>query len=509
MIRISSLLSAAALVIAASSQLKAAPEKPNIILIFSDDQRFNTIHALGNEVIQTPHLDSLVRSGTTFSRAYMMGSQIGATCIPSRAMLLSGRSLYQLGWRPNERNSSISPEHTTIPEALRPAGYTTFITGKWHNDRPSILRMFDSGSRVYGFSPQDRRSHYLMSCRELQNGDFLPDAHVYERGPDGKAIQTVITEKSLTELAKIPVEELETKYLHTSEIYAESAVDFIRDYRKSGPFFMYLAFHAPHDPRTAPKEYRDLYPPEKLPLPASFVPEHPFDIGVRELRDELLAGYPRTPAEVRQHLSDYYAMISHMDAQIGRVLAAIKASGHAQNTIIVFSGDSGLAVGDHGLMGKQNLYDAGGIHVPLIFAGPGIPQGEKRDALVYTFDILPTLCSLGDTATPSTASGKNLLPIIDGSSPKVRDYQYFAYGKTMRAVQDERFKLIVSICGGKIHNQLFDLKDDPDETRNLADNPQFAPDLTRLRSELLNSKTTYHEDDAEAPEFWSTYNLTP
>ena len=461
--------------------------KPNVVLIFSDDQRFDTIAALGNDVIRTPHLDSLVREGTSFTRAYMMGSMSGATCIPSRAMLLSGRSLFRLDG--NGRN--IPPNHTTIPEALRGNGYYTYWVGKSHQAASSMGRMFDGGDRCYGYhGPYRDYNHYLMGVHDFDpTGKFDGPLYIYRRGPQGQERKTLLTRDNFKEM-KASLDK-EADFFHTSEVFTTGAVDFLNCYQQDKPFFLYLAYHAPHDPRNAPKRFHAMYPPEDIPLPPSFLPEHPFDQGALRIRDEKLAGFPRRPDEIRKHLADYYAIISHMDEQIGRVLRALKETGLDENTLVIFSGDSGLAVGNHGLMGKQNLYDAGGIHVPLILKGPGISRAQKRDALCYLFDVMPTICELTDTPIPASCDGKSLATAIRGSDGPFRDYQYFAYTDTQRAVQDKRYKLIEYAHDGRRHTQLFDLQTDPHETRNLVDQEGYAEHRSRLKTQLQRLKKTY------------------
>ena len=147
----------------------------------------------------------------------------------------------------------------------------------------------------------------------------------------------------------------------------------------------------------------------------------------------MLAAFPRDPGEIKRHIAEYYAMISHLDEALGRLLAALEEKGELDNTIIVFSGDNGLAVGQHGLMGKQNLYDHS-VRVPLIFAGPGIPQGEQRDALVYLLDIFPTLCDLTGTDIPASVEGHSLKPCIDDPSQEPRDTLYLVSAASAMAV---------------------------------------------------------------------------
>ena len=194
---------------------------------------------------------------------------------------------------------------------------------------------------------------------------------------------------------------------------------------------------------------------------------------------------------MRRHLADYYAICTYIDTQVGRLLRTTEQRGLANDTVVVFSSDQGLAVGGrHGLMGKQNLYEH--VKPPLIFAGPGIPHGQS-DALVYLFDLFPTICDLAAAETPCKVEGKSLLPIIRGEKDKVRDYLLGAYKSTQRIVRDERWKLIKYHVGGAKHRQLFDLQADPDEVRNLADDPACAARLARL--EKLLDKVRAEFDD--------------
>lgn len=154
---------------------------------------------------------------------------------------------------------------------------------------------------------------------------------------------------------------------------------------------------------------------------------------------------------------------------------------------LLFAADSGLAVGQHGLMGKQNLYEAGGVHVPLIFGGHHIPKGQKSDALCYLLDVFPTLCELADVTIPSSVEGKSLVPVVQDSKQKIRNSLYFAYKNFQRAVRHSHYKLIEYVVNGKRTTQLFDLQADPWEMNNLADNPAYAEDLKRLRKALATA----------------------
>jgi len=437
---------------------------PNVILIFTDDQRFDTIGTLGNEHIITPNIDSLVRNGTTFTNAYIMGSMSGAVCVPSRAMLMTGRTLFGL-----EGVGNVIPEnHITLPEVLQKAGYTTFHTGKWHQDSKAYARCFTDGAKIFFDGMSD---HYKVPVRDFDPTGKYPKQKIYYN---------------------------ENK--HSSELFSDAAIKFLRDYKDESPFFVYIAYTAPHDPRHMPKKYLDMYNPEQIVLPKNFMPEHPFDNGAMKTRDEKLAAWPRTPEEIRKHIAAYYAMITHVDAQIGRVLAALKETGQDENTLIVFSGDNGLAVGRHGLMGKQNIYEHS-IHVPLVITGPGIHRGQKRDAFCYLLDIYPTLCELIGLSIPSSVEGRSLVPIIRNRQQKIRDTLFFAYKDVQRGVRDKRYKLIEYSVKGKRTTQLFDLQSDPWEFDNLAGNPNYVQYLQRMRKELLKWK----EQLNDRSKFWRDY----
>jgi arylsulfatase A-like enzyme len=247
---------------------------------------------------------------------------------------------------------------------------------------------------------------------------------------------------------------------------------------------VYVALTSPHDPRIAPKKFRDLYDPAKLALPPNFLPEHPFDNGELKVRDELLARFPRTPAEVRQHLADYYACVSWADHNIGRILAALEKSGRATNTLVVFAGDNGLALGQHGLMGKQSVYEHS-VRVPLLLAGPGVPKASRSEAFCYLMDMFPTLCDLAGLSRPAGLEGLSLAPVLRGEKTSVREELFFAYRDLQRAVRTREFKLIeYSVPGQPPRLQLFDLARDPWETHSLAEEPPYADVLKKLRAGL-------------------------
>lgn len=458
--------------------------KPNILFFFTDDQRFDTLAVLGNPCIRTPNMDRLVECGATFTHAHIPGGTSGAVCMPSRAMLHTGRTLFHL----EGAGHSIPTEHITLGEHLQSCGYRTFGTGKWHNGRPAFARSFTDGAEIFFGGMTD---HWNVPAY-----DFDPDGQYDAKCP---LVRDPFhsKEETLRDCHHIIAGK------HSSELLAEGAIRFLKEYDAEAPFFMYISFLAPHDPRVMPEPYRSMYDPDQIELPENFAIQHPFDAGIHQIRDEVLADYPRKPGQVRQHIADYYAMITHLDAQLGRVLQALEERGETGNTIIVFAGDNGLALGRHGLFGKQNLYDHS-VRVPLIFAGPGVPQGVRTDAFAYLLDIFPTLCELTGSQTPESVEGESLAAAMRSPEEKVRDALYLAYERLHRGVRTRSHKLIEYNIDGTRHTQLFDLRADPHECDDLSGDPAQAHLLEELRGQLVELRDAWDDQQTEWGEvFWS------
>jgi arylsulfatase A-like enzyme len=428
--------------------------KPNILFLLADDQRADTIAAHGNPHITTPNLDRLVRRGFSFRGNYVFGGDSGAVCVPSRAMLMSGKTWFKV-------DSPTLNGARLMPEVLRENGYVTFGTGKWHNGQASWLRAFARGRAIMFGGMSD---HTKVPVRDL--------------GPDGK------------------LTDIRTGERFSSELFADAAIEFLQNRDRKRPFLAYVAFTAPHDPRQPPPAYREHYY-RKLPaVPANFLPQLPFDNGMmRGGRDENLAAWPRTEAVIRDQLAEYYGLITHMDEQIGRVLAALDKSGQADNTIVVFAADNGLALGSHGLLGKQSVFEHS-MRTPLVIAGPGIPRGKSTRAFTYLLDLFPTLCDVIGIAPPHDLAGESLRPIWEGRKTRIRDSVFLPYMKVQRAVRDERWKLIA--YPQISHVQLFDLQTDPHETTSLIDRPAYAKHVGRLR-QLMTQWQARVGDTLELP----------
>lgn len=424
-----------------------AAERPNVVFIFSDDQRFDTIGALGNKDLQTPNLDRLVARGSTFQNTYIMGSTQPAVCVCSRAGLMSGRGLFRA-----PTNLQDTP---LLPKVLSKAGITTYGIGKWHNGPASYAAAFDDGGAIFFGGMHDHSR--------------IP---IFDFAASGKYPKSA--------------QQISDKF--STELFADKAVAFLQNYQAAAPFFLYVAMTAPHDPRTPPGKYTTMYDPAKLQLPPNLLPEHPFDNGELKIRDEQLAPWPRTEAVVRQHLADYYGMISHLDEQVGRIVQALEASPHAKNTIVIFAADNGLAVGQHGLLGKQSLYDHS-VRVPLILAGPGILQQRRIDANVYLFDLFPTLCELQGAKTPPRVEGQSLLPLLANKPASARSRIFAAYRDSQRMIRVGDYKLIRYPKIDK--TQLFNLADDPWETRDLAGDEQQQARIATMLKELQAAQAEF------------------
>lgn len=447
------------LMLLTATTLRAA-EQPNIVFIFADDQCYETVGAFGHANIETPNLDRLVEQGTTFTHAYNQGSWSGAVCVASRAMLNTGRFLWKAARLDKQKKVEQERQEGRFwSEHMKDAGYTTYMTGKWHVKAESD-KAFDMQVHERPGMPNQTEAGYNRPIKG-QPDPWSPWDPAFEGFWKGGQ--------------------------HWSEVLGDDSLEFLKHAsRHDQPFFMYLAFNAPHDPRQSPREYVERYPLEEIDVPEDFLPEYPYNEAMksgRKLRDERLAPFPRTPYAVKVNRQEYYAIITHMDAQIGRILDAIEASGKADNTYIFFSADHGLAVGHHGLLGKQNLYDHS-VRVPLMVTGPGVARGKEIDRPVYLQDIMATTLELAGVEKPDHVEFKSLLPLIRGKDVVPYDAIYGAYLDAQRAVTMDGYKLIlyprVPVA------RLYNLVEDPKEMDDLADKPGSTPIMSKLFARLLD-----------------------
>lgn len=405
--------------------------QPNILFILSDDQRFDTIAALGNPYIHTPNLDALCDRGVAFRQNFCTTP----ICTPARAEVLTGCQSFanQVPWF----GMPINPELTLLPQCFQGAGYHTIHVGKWHNDGHPRDKGYDVTRRV----------GYMDNLN-----DYNTFGHIMRFEEDGGEVEG-----------------------HATELFTDAALEELQRAPAEKPWFCYLSYTAPHDPHDSPEPFASMYDPARMPLLANFMPEHPFDNGDMVIRDELLENWPREQEAMRRYRARYYGIISHMDHHIGRLLGQLRMSGALDNTIIVFTGDQGLAIGSHGLLGKENMYDHS-ISSPLIINAPGLPAGGRSQALVHHVDLYPTLCELAGVERPaSAADGFSLVPLMHGEQEQVREDVFCEFYSpehlggpmrwTQRALRTQRWKLTWYPMLGRY--QLFDLQNDPHELVDL------------------------------------------
>tara|TARA_R110002072_G_scaffold241027_11_gene399765 strand:+ start:45151 stop:46623 length:1473 start_codon:yes stop_codon:yes gene_type:complete len=423
------------------------PKQPNILFFFADDLRADTVGVFGGKDVHTPHIDALAARGTKLTQVYCMGSRHGAVCAPSRAMLMSGRMLTH------------APDNLkgikTLPQYLRGAGYETFATGKWHNGDEALTRSFPNARGVFRGGMCD---HFQVPLCDVVDGEV-----VNKRKPAG----------------------------HSSEHFADAVIDFLKRHKASGtdkPFFAYVPFTSPHDPRDPPQQWldklKDLPRPE---LPANFRGQHGLNLGkmTMTVRDENLLGWPRDKELLRDQLVEYRALVAHLDDQVGRVIETLVHAGLQDDTLIVFTADHGLALGSHGLLGKQSLYEHS-MRSPCVIAGPGVPAGESRDQLAYLFDLTATCLESAGVDAGTEVHGRSLWPVLRGEG-KGRDELLLLYAKTQRALRVGDHKLIRLPQIDR--TMLFNLKTDPDELHDLSKSAALQPLFQQLCLRMRSYQT--------------------
>jgi arylsulfatase A-like enzyme len=445
------------LLLLSAATILAAAEKPNVLFIFSDDQSYETVRALGHTDIDTPNLDRLVERGTTFTHAYNMGSYSPAVCVASRAMLITGRTIWRNHNAEKERQAG-----RLWPQRMAAQGYETYFTGKWHIDT-DVGKCFEYSSNIRGGMPSSGPEGYNRPLPGKPDKWSPSDPKFGGFWQGGK---------------------------HWSEVVGDDGVAFLRQAAKSDkPFFMFLSFNAPHDPRQSPKEYVERYPLDRIKMPQSFLPEYPQNEQIgsgRELRDEKLAPFPRDENAVKVNRQEYYAIVTHMDTQVGRILDALEESGKADNTWIIFTSDHGLACGHHGLMGKQNMYDHS-LRVPFIVSGPGAKAGAKITAPIHLQDAMATALDLAG-ADGEGVEFQSLRPLLAGEAGGLAAV-YGAYMDLQRAVIHDGWKLILYPEAEVA--KLYHLTADPQEMNDLAADPAMGERMKALFAKLQELQKQY------------------
>ncbi len=448
------------LLLAPCSALLAA--KPNILFILVDDQSpFDLKMYNPKSTLETPNLDKLAAQGVVFDGAYHMGSSSGAVCTPSRHMIMCGRTVWHLPVSPwAAKTSPPQLEQQTIPAVFNRAGYATMRTCKMGNSYEAANKLFT----------------------------VRKDAS--KRGGTAES---------------------------GSAWHAEQVLNYLNDReatKDTKPFLIDFGFSHPHDTRDGTPELLAKYgstnhadeanPPSlhslQPPLPANYLLKHPFNNSDMKVRDEVAVSgvwQRRDEASIRNEIGRQYACSDNIDIQIGRVLKKLEDMGELDNTYIIYTADHGIAIGHHGLMGKQNLYQHC-WRVPFIVKGPGIAAGRRVEGNIYLLDLLATFCDLAGIQPPETNEGTSFKPVLTGEKQAMRDVLYGAYAggskPGMRSVKQAEWKLLQyeSADGTSKHTQLFNLAENPDELLpehgrpNLADDPKHAGKLAEMKKLLLS-----------------------
>ncbi|MBA2116540.1 sulfatase-like hydrolase/transferase [Bremerella alba] len=465
------------------TSLATAADRPNVLFILTDDQSpFDFKFYNQDSKLDTPVIDQLAADGMVFDGAYHMGAWSGAVCTPSRHMIMSGRTVWHIPSRlnrnrnPNEGDTALVPQNLpdfTMGAVFNRAGYDTMRTCKKGNSYAAANKQFT----------------------------VVKDAS--KRGG---------TDES------------------GSAWHGKQVLDYLNEREKTkdeDPFLIYFGFSHPHDTRDGTPELLEKYgsinhtketklpePNDKQPqMPPNWLPKHPFQNSHSNVRDEVAVSgvwTNRDEATIRNELGREFACSENIDIQIGKVLDKLEAMGELENTYIIYTADHGMAIGRHGLQGKQNLYEHT-WRVPLVVKGPGIEPGTRAQGNIYLLDVLATICDLTGVQPPETNEGTSFKPVLTGKKDTVRDVLYGVYcgGEKpgMRCVKKGDWKLLkYDVPSADVQEtQLFNLAENPHEflpqhhnknviamtgvtpekhQTNLANDPNFAAQRQEMETLL-------------------------
>jgi arylsulfatase A-like enzyme len=459
-------------------------QQPNILWICTDQQRYDTIRALGNPHIRTPNLDRLVESGVTFTRAYCQAP----ICTPSRASFLTGR--YPSTLHVNRNGNDHYPEGTgLITRTLADAGYDCGLTGKLH--------LSAAHGRVE-VRPDDGYRFFQWSHHPTPEAFWPTEQHAYQRwlreeGIDWEEAYNADSVPGWTQTANSRPG-IAAAY-HQTTWCADQAIAFMREQRK-GPWLMSVNPFDPHPPFDPPAEYLVRMQVDQMPLP--LFQEEELESQLDFAGVDFQTERPVSPHsyDARRMVAAYYAQIELIDDQVGRMIDALQESGQRENTIVIFTSDHGEMLGDHGLLWKGCRFYEGLVHVPLILAWPGQWQsGLRSEALVELVDIVPTLLQVCGLDVSQRIQGHSLVPILSGAvsphtlRPFVRSEYHDAldrpHASHANMIYNGRYKLVA--YHGQDVGELYDLAKDPNEYVNLWDHAQARALRCELAQQLFDA----------------------
>ncbi|HOI56320.1 MAG TPA: sulfatase-like hydrolase/transferase [Phycisphaerae bacterium] len=459
--------------------------RPNILYVITDQQRWDTLACYGNRQVFTPHLDRLAAEGTVFDRCYTSSPE----CVPARSVMMTGLPPHRTGCFSN--GHAYSTEAPTFLRLLREAGYLTQCIGKMH---------FKPAREGFG-------AERLCLSEEIPGtvaeDEFLTDLHAagfqWAEEPHGMRSHMYY----VPQVSQLP------DRLHTTTWTGDRTVRFIEEQAAGErPWLCWTGFIKPHPPFDPTVPFNTLYDPVEMPLPVRG-PECKESRNFWQHLQNVGKWMDRDPDEhlCQAQKAHYWATISQVDVQVGRILAALERTGQADNTLVVFNSDHGEFLGDHHCWGKRSWYEGPG-HVPLLvrWAG-GVPRGQRRSQLVSHEDILPTFLAAAGVAAPRACRGANLLDVAARAAATTRDVfvgQFAEKGHALYAAIDGRWKYIFSAQDRK--EQLFDHDDDPQELRNRAGDPAAAADKARLKRAAIEYFRRDGYDDPIDGQDWRQYS---
>ena len=422
-------------------------KKPNIVVLLTDDQRWDAMGCMGNPIIRTPNMDRLAKEGTLFRNHFVTTS----ICAPSRASILSGQYVRRHGIDDFARHFSSQAFQQTYPAILRAHGYYTGFIGKWGIGKAEFLPK-DDFDFFRGFAGQGKYFH-----------------------------------------------EINGKQVHLTRILADDAVEFLQSCPQDKPFLLALSFKAPHvqdrDPRQFlyDPELEDLYKDVTIPVPETADPRYfemlPEFIRTSEGRTRWKRRFD-TPEKYQASVKGYYRLITGVDRALGRIMAQLQKQGVDDNTVIIYTSDNGFFLGEHGLAGKWLMYEES-IRVPLIIRDPRQPaskRGQSVQEMTLNIDIAPTILQLAGIDVPTTMQGRSVIPLYQGRQvPWRQDWFYehhFGYSGRIpesEGVRTKKWKYIRYTDQDPVYEELFDLENDAHEVHNLSSDPKYADILERMR----------------------------
>lgn len=426
------------------AQDAAERERPNIILLLTDDQRWDTLGCMGHPIVQTPNIDRLAKAGVVFDNNFCTCS----ICMTSRASIFSGQYARRHKIRDFATPFSDEALAQTYPLLLRQAGYRTGFIGKWGvgNKLPA-----DSFDYFKGFPGQGRYFHEIDGVKR-----------------------------------------------HLTSIIGDQSLEFLRGCSGNQPFCLSVSFKAPHCQDGDPKQFlydpvfEDLYQDVTIPVPKTADPRYfemlPEFVRNSEARRRWGIRFS-TPELFQQMVKGYLRLITGVDVVVGRIVECLKEQGFTDDTVILFSSDNGFFLGEHGLAGKWLMYEES-IRTPLVIYDPRLPlekRGRRREEMTLNIDLAPTILELAGIAIPTSVQGISLCPLVAGETPDWRDewfYEYFFSPKsipTSEGVRTKRWKYIRYIDAEPLVEELYDLENDPCEERNLVSEKDHKTTLDYLR----------------------------